>query len=35
MDTKSFLKKYQKEIRVGIIVFIGLMILQLFKSMRK
>jgi hypothetical protein len=35
MDLKSFAKKYDKEIKVGLVVFIGLMILQLFKSLRK
>jgi hypothetical protein len=35
MDIKSFAKKYDKEIKVGLVVFIGLMILQLFKSLRK
>jgi hypothetical protein len=35
MDFKSFAKKYDKEIKVGLVVFIGLMILQLFKSLRK
>ena len=34
MDIKSFAKKYDKEIKVGLVVFIGLMILQLFKSLR-
>jgi hypothetical protein len=35
MDIKSFAKKYDKEIKVGLVVFVGLMILQLFKSLRK
>jgi hypothetical protein len=35
MDLKSFAKKYDKEIKVGLVVFIGLMILQLFRSLRK
>jgi hypothetical protein len=35
MDIKSFAKKYDKEIKVGLVAFIGLMILQLFKSLRK
>ena len=35
MNIKSFAKKYDKEIKVGLVVFIGLMILQLFKSLRK
>lgn len=35
MDFKSFRKKYDKEIKVGLVVFIGLMIVQLFKSLRK
>ena len=35
MDLKSFAKKYDKEIKVGLVVFIGLMIFQLFKSLRK
>ena len=34
MDIKTFLSRYKKEIRVGIVVFIGLMILQLSKSLR-
>jgi len=35
MDIKSFATKYDKEIKVGLVVFIGLMILQLFKSLRQ
>lgn len=35
MNFKEFTTRYNKEIRVGIIVFIGLMILQLFKGFRK
>jgi hypothetical protein len=34
MDYKAFVTKYKNEIRVGVLVFIGLMILQLFKSFR-
>lgn len=35
MSSKDFAKKYNKEIKVGLIVFIGLMLLELFKSLRK
>jgi len=34
MNIKDFSKKYNKEIKVGVIVFLALMILQLFKSLR-
>ncbi len=34
MNYKEFTRRYNKEIKVGIIVFIGLMILQLFKWLR-
>jgi hypothetical protein len=34
MDYKAFVTKYKNEIRVGVLVFIGLMILKLFKSFR-
>jgi hypothetical protein len=34
MDYKAFVTKYKNEIRVGVLVFIGLMIRQLFKSFR-
>jgi hypothetical protein len=34
MNFKEFTRRYNKEIKVGIIVFIGLMIRQLFKGLR-
>ena len=34
MDFKAFVSRYKNEIRVGVVVFIGLMILQLFKKFR-
>ncbi len=34
MDYKAFVTRYKNEIRVGVLVFIALMILQLFKSFR-
>jgi hypothetical protein len=34
MNYKEFTRRYNKEIKVGIIVFVGLMILQLFKWLR-
>ncbi|MEY2836224.1 MAG: hypothetical protein RLZZ557_1886 [Bacteroidota bacterium] len=34
MNFKEFTRRYNKEIKVGIIVFVGLMILQLFKRLR-